>query len=156
MTKGPTSPPVCVIAGVGPGNGTALVRRFLDAGYAVAMLARSKATMTGLAAHNSLARSYVVDLTQPDAIKSTLGKVEADLGPVDVLVYNAGNARWGSALEVSERDFELAWRVNTLGAFAAVRAVLPNMINRAAGQVVFIGATASLRGGPRSAAFAPA
>ncbi|HRO48729.1 MAG TPA: SDR family NAD(P)-dependent oxidoreductase [Hyphomicrobium sp.] len=156
MTEGVSGSKVCVVAGVGPGNGAALVRRFASEGYAVAMFARSPATMGMLAEESPQARAYVVDLMQPDDIKAALEKVQSDLGPVDVLVYNAGNAVWGSVLEVSDQDFEALWRVNALGAIAASRFVLNSMISRGAGQIVFVGATASRRGGPKSAAFAPA
>lgn len=156
MNQNPSGSPVCVVAGVGPGNGAALVRHFLRAGYAVAMLARSPATMAALAAESEAAHAYIVDLGQPGAVKSTLEQVQTDLGPVDTLIYNAGSARWGSALEISDEDFEQAWRVNALGALAAAQSVLPAMIGKGAGQIVFIGATASRRGGAKSAAFAAA
>ena len=64
-----------------------------------------------------------------------------------MLVYNAGKGVWGSAEEVSLENFEAAWRTNTFGAFVAARRVVPLMRQRGAGQIIFIGATASRRGG---------
>jgi len=82
--------------------------------------------------------------------------IESDLGSVDVLIYNAGKGVWGSAEEVTFEDFEAAWRTNTFGAFAAARSVIPAMKRRAAGHIIFVGATASRRGGAKTAAFASA
>lgn len=73
-----------------------------------------------------------------------------------MLVYNAGKGVWGSAEEVSLENFEAAWRTNTFGAFVAARRVVPLMRQRGAGQIIFIGATASRRGGAKTAAFASA
>ena len=83
--------------------------------------------------------------------------IESDFGFVDVLIiYNAGKGVWGSAEEVTLEDFEMAWRTNTFGAFAAARSVIPAMKRRTAGNIIFIGATASRRGGAKTAAFASA
>jgi hypothetical protein len=86
----------------------------------------------------------------------TFEAIESDLGSVDVLIYNAGKGVWGSAEEVTFEDFEAAWRTNTFGAFAAARSVITAMKRRAAGHIIFVGATASRRGGAKTAAFASA
>jgi len=75
---------------------------------------------------------------------------------VDVLVYNAGSGSWGSIEEITPEAFEAAWRVNALGSLLVARQVIPAMNRAGAGSIIFIGATASLRGMPRTAAFAPA
>ena len=72
------------------------------------------------------------------------------------LIYNIGKGVWGSAENVSLADFEAAWRTNTFGAFVAARCVIPGMKQRGAGHIFLIGATASLRGGANTAAFASA
>lgn len=150
------SKPVCAIVGVGPGNGAAFARRFAAEGYAVALLARGGALTTQLAAELPDARAYACDIGDAAAAARTFAAIHADLGAVDVLIYNAGKGVWGTAEEVSIEDFEAAWRTNTFGAFVAARCVLPAMRERGAGQIVFVGATASRRGGARMAAFASA
>jgi len=156
MTKEAAPQPVCVVAGVGPGNGAAFVRRFAEEGYQVAMIARSAAVMDQLAAELPRAMAYCCDIGDATAVEATLSQIAADLGPPDVLIYNAGKGVWGSAEEVSLDDFEAAWRTNTFGAFVAARCVAPAMKARGAGQIMFIGATASRRGGAKAAAFASA
>ena len=72
------------------------------------------------------------------------------------MVYNAGSGVWGTIEEISAEAFENSWRVNTLGAFHVSKAVVPAMRQRRRGSLVFIGATASRRGMPKTCAFAPA
>jgi NAD(P)-dependent dehydrogenase (short-subunit alcohol dehydrogenase family) len=147
---------VCVVIGVGPGNGAAFVRRFASEGYSVAMLSRSTDLTARLAAKLSDAHAYACDVTASDAVSEVFAAIDSDLGPVDVLVYNAGKGVWGDIEEVSEADFESAWRTNVFGAFLTARCVVPGMKRRGAGQIIFIGATASRRGGAKTAAFASA
>lgn len=156
MNKSKSESPVCVVVGVGPGNGAAFVRRFAEEGYRVAMIARTPDVMNGLAAELPMARPYICDVSDTASIESTFARVASDLGPVDALIYNAGKGVWGSAEEVSLENFEAAWRTNTFGGFVAARCVIPAMKQRGTGQIMLIGATASLRGGANTAAFASA
>jgi len=148
--------PVCVVAGVGPGNGASLARRFAAEGHAVALLARRHEHIDPLAAELPAARAYPCDVSDPAAVATTFAEIGRDLGPVDTLVYNAGSGTWGTIEEVSPADFEASWRVNTLGLLVATQAVIPAMKARGAGNIVVIGATASLRGRARTTAFAAA
>jgi NAD(P)-dependent dehydrogenase (short-subunit alcohol dehydrogenase family) len=86
----------------------------------------------------------------------TFERIRRDLGDVEVLVYNAGSGVWASIEDATAEEFESAWRVNTLGGFLASKQVIPAMKRAGRGSIVFIGATASRRGGPRSAAFSSA
>jgi NAD(P)-dependent dehydrogenase (short-subunit alcohol dehydrogenase family) len=156
MSAQPSQTPVCAVVGVGPGNGAAFARRFAAEGHAVALLARSSGLTSGLARELPLARAYACDVGDLAAVERTFQSIESDLGSVDVLIYNAGKGVWGSAEEVTFEDFEAAWRTNTFGAFAAARGVIPAMKRRGVGHIIFIGATASRRGGAKTAAFASA
>jgi len=151
MTK-----PVCAVVGVGPKNGASFARRFAAEGYAVALLSRKTDYSSALAAELQNARAYACDVTDPLAIESAFASVRQDLGDIDVLVYNAGSGVWGDIEEISAHDFEQSWRVNTMGAFLAAKQVIPAMKERGSGSIIFIGATASLRGKPFTTAFAPA
>jgi NAD(P)-dependent dehydrogenase (short-subunit alcohol dehydrogenase family) len=144
------SRPVSAIIGVGPGNGAALARRFAAGRYAVALLARSAGLLTTLAAELPAARAYECDVGDAGSVKDVFARFSRELGDVDAIVYNAGSGTWGPAA------FEAAWRVNALGALLVCQEAIPAMKRKGAGSIVFIGATASLRGMPRTAAFAPA
>jgi len=150
------SKPVCVVAGVGPGNGAALARRFHAAGYAVALLARSTDLIAALAAELDGARPYPCDVSDETSVARVFSAIATEMGPVEVLLYNAGSGVWGTVEDVTAKDFEQSWRVNTLGAFLASRQVIGAMKSAGAGNIVFIGATASRRGNVKTAAFAPA
>ena len=148
--------PVCVVAGVGPGNGEAFVHAFAGAGYSVAMIARRGSTLAPLADAVADAHAYPCDLTDAAALEATVSAIEADLGPVDALVYNAGKGIWGDIEKITAEQFEDAWRINTLGLFHAAKRVVPGMIAAGHGAIIVTGATASLRGVAGTAAFAPA
>lgn len=71
-------------------------------------------------------------------------------------IYNAGSGTWGSVEDISVNDFDMSWRGNALGALVAAQQVIPAMKQKGGGKILFIGATASRRGGAKTAAFAPA
>jgi len=150
------SKPVCVIVGVGPGNGTAFARKFSSAGYQVALIARHSEMIKALAAELDGGRAYPCDITDAAAIESTFAAIRNDMGEVDVLIYNPGSGIWASIEEISQEDFEKSWRINALGAFLTSKQVIPAMKQNKRGSIIFIGATASKRGGAKTAAFAPA
>jgi NAD(P)-dependent dehydrogenase (short-subunit alcohol dehydrogenase family) len=147
---------VAIIAGVGPGNGAAIARRFAAEGYAVALLARSREAVEGYAREIPGARAYACDLGAPEDVAKTFAAIRADLGEADVLVYNAGGGVFADVETITPEQFEASWRVNAYGALLCSQAVIPAMKAAGRGAIIFIGATASRRGGPRSAAFAPA
>ena len=148
--------PVAVVAGAGPGNGQALAKRFADAGYAVALLARDRAKVEALAADIPNARGYACDVGDAASVATTFTAIRADLGEVEALLYNAGAGVFADVETITPEQFEAAWRVNALGSLLCSQQVFPAMIAQGHGSIVFIGATASRRGGVRTAAFAPA
>lgn len=148
--------PVCVIVGVGPGNGTALAQKFAHEGYAVALLARNLSRLSSLAAALPLAQAFACDVTDADSVHSAFAAIAHEMGPVEIAIYNAGKGVWGDALSVSPKDFEVAWRANAWGSFLVAQQVLPTMRQAGRGTIIFMGATASRRGGAKAAAFASA
>jgi len=147
---------VCVVVGVGPGNGASIARRFAANGNAVAMLARSTGFAEELRRTLTDAKAYACDVTNESDVVGTFKRVRDDMGDPEVLVYNAGSGIWGDVENVTPAEFESAWRVNALGALLAAKQVIPAMKRRASGAIILIGATASRRGVARTAAFAPA
>ena len=147
---------VCVVVGVGEGNGAALARAFAKEGMAVALLARSTGFSSALAAELPGSGAYACDVADAESVAAAFKSIRSDLGDPTTVVYNAGSGTWGDVESISLDDFESAWRVNAYGAVAVSREVIPAMKAAGRGNIIFIGATASRRGGPRTAAFAPA
>ena len=148
------SKPVCAVFGVGPGNGEAFARRFSEGGYAVTLMARRGDVIDPLAAELPDAHAYRCDAADAGDIERCFAEINDDMGEVETLIYNAGSGIWGSVEEVSAEDFETCWRINAHGAFVASQQVIPAMKAAGRGNIVMIGATASRRGGAKSAAFA--
>jgi NAD(P)-dependent dehydrogenase (short-subunit alcohol dehydrogenase family) len=151
-----TTKKVCVVVGVGPGNGAALGRRFAKEGYAVALLARTTETSEPLAKSLEGARAYTCDVTDADSVARAFEAIEREMGPVSTLVYNAGSGTWGTVEDIAPSALEGSFRVNALGLLLAAQKVIPQMKAQGGGNIVVIGATSSRRGIARTAAFAPA
>ena len=151
--------PVAVVTGVGPGLGAALVRRFAPA-YAVAMLARKAEYLQAFAGEIRQSGTTVLalscDVSDRAQITAAFRVIRTDLGDPDVLLYNAGSGTFGTITEITPEQYEADWRVNAFGAFVAAQEVAPGMIARGRGTMLFTGATAGVKAGPRSVAFGPA
>ncbi len=147
---------VAIVAGVGPGTGASLARRFHANGYQVALLARDTTFSTALAKELGEARAYACDVGDAASVAAAMAGIRTDMGEASVLLYNASAGAFGDVLSITPEQFETTWRVTALGALLLSQAVIPAMKAAAEGAIIFTGATASRRGGPRSAAFAPA
>src|SRR5262245_61473037 len=146
------STPVCVIVGVGEGNGAALARAFAKVGMAVALLARQSEFAAKLAATLPDARAYACDVSNVASVAEVFARIRSDLGDPMTVIYNAGSGVWGDVESITPEAFESSWRVNAYGALAVSREVIPAMKAAGSGSLIFIGATASRRGGPNTAA----
>jgi NAD(P)-dependent dehydrogenase (short-subunit alcohol dehydrogenase family) len=91
-----------------------------------------------------------------DGVAGTFAAIRTDLGEVRVLLYNAGSGVFGDVESITPEQFEQSWRVNAYGALLCAKHVIPAMKAAGSGAIVFVGATASRRGGRNFAAFAPA
>ena len=147
---------LCVITGVGAGNGASFGRRFTREGYKVVMLARNIAYLETLATEIPGSVAMECDVRDPAAINSVFARIHEEIGTVDTLVYNAGAGEWASIMETSLDGMQSSWATNTLGLVACAQEVIPSMTEKGEGNIMVIGATASLRGGARSTAFASA
>jgi NADP-dependent 3-hydroxy acid dehydrogenase YdfG len=147
---------VCAVIGVGAGVGTTIAKKYSQEGYALAVTARSNSQIDNLAKELPDTYSYVYDVQDTNAANQVINQIETDIGTINTLVYNAGAGTWGSIDEISVENLQASWEVNTRGLFQAVTAVLPQMRKAGHGHIIVIGATASLRGGVASAAFASA
>ena len=147
---------LCVITGVGAGNGASFSRRFTREGYRVVMLARNLAYLEALAKEIPGSVAMECDVRDPDAIRDVFARIHEEIGTVDTLIYNAGAGEWASIMDTSLEGMQSSWATNTLGLVACAQQVIPSMTENGEGNIMVIGATASLRGGAQSTAFASA
>jgi NAD(P)-dependent dehydrogenase (short-subunit alcohol dehydrogenase family) len=149
-----------MVVGVGPGLGAALVRRFAQGGHPVAMIARSRECMDGLAdevkAAGGRTLTVTADVGDAEQIARGFDTVRSKLGAPEMLLYNAGSANWGTIAEITPAQYENSWRVNAYGAFLCAKQAVPDMIAKRRGVILFTGATAGIKAGPMSVAFGPA
>jgi NAD(P)-dependent dehydrogenase (short-subunit alcohol dehydrogenase family) len=136
---------VGLVTGAGGGIGRAIARRLAREGMAIAVLDRDGAAAEAVAAEiDGLA--VRADVTCEDEVVRAVEAVLARLGPIDVLVNNAGVAWMGPALEMPLEALQEMLRVNVEGVFIVSRAVLPHMIARRAGSVVNLASWAGKTG----------
>jgi NAD(P)-dependent dehydrogenase (short-subunit alcohol dehydrogenase family) len=150
---------VATVIGVGPGLGAALARRFATE-YAIALVARGEDKLAGFvreinsAGGTSLA--FPADVSKEQEIASAFERIRRELGDTDVLLYNAAMRPFGVLMETKPSTFENTWRVGAFGAFLAAQQVVPAMLQRQRGVILFTGATAGVKPFATSAAFGPA
>jgi NAD(P)-dependent dehydrogenase (short-subunit alcohol dehydrogenase family) len=145
---------VVVIAGANVGLGSALAGAFQRDASVVALGRASAIAAVAREAPGTI--PIECELTDVAAIDRAFDEIERTLAATDVVIYNAHRIELSSALVTTAEAFTEAWRVGCLGAFLVARRVLPRMLERGAGTLLFTGATGSMRGGRRSAAFASA
>lgn len=142
-----------VVAGVGPGLGAAVARRFAAEGCRVALLARTDSYLDTLAAEldDTAGEGLAVptDLTDADAVERAFETVREAWGSVDVLVYNASGASWEGVTDITLDAFDHALVTGPRGALLCAREAAADMVGSDAadaGTIVFTGATTSVRG----------
>ena len=144
--------PVCLVIGAGAGIGGHVGLRFARAGYHSVLCRRSNAE--GLAqlvetieGEGGSATGFLLNAVKPESIEERVATVEAEIGPIEVVVYNLG-AQIGdhSLADTSDKAFEMGWRLATFGLFRAARAVCPPMVARGSGTILATSATAAVRG----------
>ena len=149
-----------VIAGVGPGLGESLARKFAGEGCAVGLFARSADYVESLAdeieADGGEALGVPTDLAEPSQVRAGFEAVREALGPVDVLVNHASAGSWKGLTGLSVEEFERPFRVNGVGAFVCSQEAVSDMLERDGGTVIFTGATSAVRGRGGALAFSAA
>jgi NAD(P)-dependent dehydrogenase (short-subunit alcohol dehydrogenase family) len=149
--------PVALVTGAGRGIGREIALALAREGCAVAIAARSAdqvrsaAAAVGAAGARSLA--LVLDVTDERAVAEGVASVVAELGPVDVLVNNAGIAESAPFAKTDPALWERHLRVNATAPYLLARAVLPAMLERQWGRVINIASLAGLVGAPYVAAY---
>ncbi len=151
---------VALLVGAGDAIGAAVARRFARGGYKVCVARREAAKSQGLLDEARTSgldiRAFSVDARNEAEVQGLFARVEAEVGAVDVCLFNAGSNVNKPLLETTEKLFFKAWELACYAGFLVGREAARHMVPRGHGSILFTGATASVRGGNGFAAFAAA
>jgi 3-oxoacyl-[acyl-carrier protein] reductase len=135
-----TTPRTVLITGGNRGIGYTIAEEFVAAGHRVAVTARS-----GSGPEGSL--TVVADVTDPVSVDAAFTTVEAELGPVEVVVANAGITKDVLLMRMTEEDFSSVVDTNLGGAFRVVKRASKNMIRARFGRILLVSSVVGLYGG---------
>lgn len=152
----------CLVVGAGDATGGAIARRFAEGGYHVCLTRRERhldklqALADDITASGGAASAFGVDARDEEAMIALFDTIEADIGPLDVVVFNIGANVNFPIRETTSRVFTKVWEMACFAGFVTGREAARVMVPRGTGTILFTGATASVRGGAGFAAFASA
>jgi len=146
---------LCLVTGVGPGTGSATVKRFAESGYTVAMLSRSEERLTRLQSEIPNTQAYPCDVSNEEQMSEVITKVKEELGIPDVMVHNAVRGGRGNFLEIKPKDLLKNFEINTMGLLYLSRGFAEEMLSRGNGAIIVTGNTSARRGKPWFATTAP-
>ena len=144
--------PVCLVIGAGAGIGGNVGKRFAREGYHAVLCRRSDqagldALVKEIEEAGGSATGFLLDASAPDTIEEAVAKVEANIGPIEVVAFNLGAQIGDRALaDTSYKAFELGWRLATFALFRVASSVCPRMEERGRGTIIVTSATAAVRG----------
>jgi NAD(P)-dependent dehydrogenase (short-subunit alcohol dehydrogenase family) len=152
----------CLVVGVGEGLGSAIARAFAADGFAVCMTRRARhlealeALAESIRQDGGVAHPFGVDARSEDEMVALFAKIEQEIGPLEVVVFNIGANVIFPIRETTARVFHKVWEMACFSGFLAGREAANVMVPRGRGTIIFTGATASIRGRSGLAAFAAA
>jgi len=144
--------PVCLVIGAGAGIGGTVAARFAREGYHAVVCRRSDAEglaelVDGIKAGGGEATGFLMNAIDPNTIEDRIAHIEAEIGPIEVAIYNLGAQIGDRTLaDTNEKQFEMGWRLGTFGLYRLARAVCPLMEDRGGGKILVTSATSAMRG----------
>lgn len=151
---------VALVIGAGDATGGAVARRFAREGFAACVVRRNadrlQPLLEQIRAAGGVAHGFGTDARKEEEVQALVSGIEADIGPIEALVFNIGANVPSSILEETARKYFKVWEMACFAGFLSAREVALRMVTRGRGTILFTGATASVRGGANFAAFAGA
>ena len=162
MRSVPGKPGACLVVGAGDGLGASIARGFAREGFEVVLTRRSRhadqleALAADIRSDGGRAHPAPLDAREESQVAALVDRIEAEIAPLEVVVFNIGaNVRF-SAVETTTRVFSKVWEMACLAGFLTAREGARVMAPRGRGTILITGATASLRGSAGFSAFASA
>ena len=160
MATDTSQPKVALVIGAGDATGGAIARRFAREGYIACVTRRSadklQPLIDSIRAEGGQAYGYGSDARKEEDVAALFAQIEAEHGPVEVMVFNIGANVPSSILEETARKYFKVWEMACFSGFLNGQAAARRMVARGRGTILFTGATAALRGSADLAAFAGA
>ncbi len=144
--------PVCLIIGAGAGIGGHVGKRFAKAGYHAVLCRRThadglKQLVDDIESKGGSASGYLLNVVEADSLEERIASIEADIGPIEVAVFNLGAQIGNRSLEeTTYKQFEIGWRLATYSLFRLASTVCPLMEARGGGTILVTSSTAAVRG----------
>jgi 2-hydroxycyclohexanecarboxyl-CoA dehydrogenase len=141
---------VAVVTGGGSGIGRACSIQLARDGASIAVwdlnAENAAETVRTIRSEGGKAAAFVGDAADPASIKKILAAIRAELGPVLILVNNAGISHFKTFLEVTQEDLEKIYRINVIGPFLLTQAAVPDMLAAKWGRIIFISSSSAQTG----------
>ena len=144
--------PVCLVVGADAGIGGNVARRFAREGYHACLCRRTdqdglNKLLSVIKEDGGAASGFLLNAIEPGSIEERVAAIEAEIGPIEIVVYNLGAQIGNHALkDTSLKAFETGWRIGTFGLFRLAAAVCPLMEKRGKGTILVTSSTAAMRG----------
>ena len=144
--------PVCLVFGAGAGIGGTVAAKFASEGYHSHLCRRSdqdglEKLVGDIEKSGGSASGELVNAIEENAIEDVITRVEKEIGPIEVVIYNLG-AQTGMKLlsQTSYKEFEWGWKMASFGLFRVAKILCPLMVERGKGSILVTSATAAMRG----------
>lgn len=148
---------IAIITGAGKGIGRATALTLAKQGVSLGLIARTEADLQAVAeevsAHGVRVEIATADITDNAQVEQAIDQLYKALGKFDILINNAGIAKFGGFLDLTIEEWERIIRVNLFGMYYVTRAVLPKLIEQKSGDIINISSTAGEKGGAAMSAY---
>lgn len=146
-----------LITGAGRGIGRAIAIALAKEGINLGLIGLNMSNLEKVAAElaqfDVKISASTADVTDLESVTHAVEHIKSDLGPIDILINNAGIAKFGGFLDLSPEEWEKIIQVNLMGVYNVTRAVLPGMIERKSGDIINISSSAGQKGAPVTSAY---
>ncbi|WP_366247536.1 3-ketoacyl-ACP reductase [Terribacillus aidingensis] len=144
-----------IITGGGRGIGKALAEALAAEGVHIGLIGRTEEHVKAVAASiNEVKTAYAAaDVSSLEDVTAAVNKVKEELGGIDILINNAGIAKFGGFMDLDPEEWKHIIDVNLMGVYNVTRALLPDLIEQKSGDIINISSTAGQKGAPATSAY---
>ncbi|MGG3562939.1 3-ketoacyl-ACP reductase [Neobacillus rhizosphaerae] len=139
--------------GIGRATAIALAKEGVNLGLIGLNMSNLEKVAAELAQYDVKVSAATADVTDLESVTHAVEHIKSDLGAIDILINNAGVAKFGGFLDLTPEEWEKIIQVNLMGVYNVTRVVLPGMIERKSGDIINISSSAGQKGAPVTSAY---